>query len=127
MGALRGNNKKTSKQRSIRIVKNKYEREIDKYYMNYEAVLKKNKTKLNREDRYTFAEKILKVEFAKKDNSIEQIYKKVVLLNSLYSTNIYATFEVAINISKIKNFEKSCNIFEIKRMKLLTKEEEEVF
>jgi len=87
-------------------VKNKYEREIDKYYMNYEAVLKKDKTKLNREDRYTFAEKILKVEFAKKDNSIEQIYKKVVLLNSLYSTNIYATFEVAINISKIKNFEK---------------------
>jgi len=88
------------------MVKNKLEKEIDKYYKNYEAVLKKSKKTLTREDRYPFAEKIIKDEFIKDDQSVEQVYKKVVLLNSLYSTNIYATFDVALNISKIKNFNK---------------------
>jgi hypothetical protein len=88
------------------MAKNRIEKEIDKYYKNYEAVLKKSNKALIREDRYAFAEKIIKDEFEKNDNSIEQIYKKVVLLNSLYSTNIYATFDVALNISKIKNFDK---------------------
>jgi len=86
--------------------KNKYEREIDRYYRNYETVLKKTNKTLNREDRYAFAEKIIKEEFSKKDNSIEQIYKKVVLLNSLYSTNIYATFDVALNIQKLRILKK---------------------
>lgn len=86
------------------MAKNAHEKEIDQYYKNYESILKKPYKKLTREDRYPFAEKIIREEFQKPDNSIEQVYKKVVLLNALYSTNIYATFDVALNISRIKNF-----------------------
>lgn len=78
---------------------------IDKYFREYEKVYKKDIKTLSLEDRYPFADLILKHEFSLDNNcTLKEIYKKVVLLNSLYSTNIYATFDVAINISQIKNF-----------------------
>jgi hypothetical protein len=78
--------------------------EIDAYFVEYKEIELKNQDELTREDRYPFADKILKIEFENSKNDLAQIYKKVILLNSLYSTNIYATFDVALNISNIENF-----------------------
>ena len=85
--------------------KNTYEIQIDQYFEEYKNILKKPKKRLVREDRYPFAEKIIVDTFKEKRNDIEHIYKKVVLLNSLYSTNIFATFDVALNIMRINRFQ----------------------
>lgn len=84
---------------------NKQEK-IEKYYQTYIAVTKKNDRDLVKEDRYAFADVILREEFTKTDCSVSQIYKKVVLLNALYSTSIMATFDMTLHISKIENFMK---------------------
>jgi len=79
--------------------------EIDNYFIEYAQIKETNPESLTREDRYPFADLILREEFKKYDASLGHVYKKVVLLNSLYSTNIYATFDVALKIYKITNFE----------------------
>jgi len=77
---------------------------IDKYFSNYVLITNKDSKSLERGDRYPFADKILKSEFIRNDDSLEHIYKKVVLLNSLYSTNIFATFDLALHIYRIDRF-----------------------
>ena len=87
-------------------VTNNIMREINSYYDEYLNIKNKAQAQITIEDRYAFADTILKEEFENTKEDLSQIYKKVVLLNSLYSTNIYATFEVTLKISKIHNFRK---------------------
>src|SRR5690554_6486763 len=82
--------------------KNKHEKIIDLNYKPYESILTKSQNDLNENDRYPFADLLIKQEFEKRDDSFAHIFKKVVLLNSLYSTNIFAPFNVALKISRIK-------------------------
>ena len=77
---------------------------IAETYRAYEQIEFKPKGTLTKDDRYPFADGIIKEVFNIKNHDISEIYKKVVLLNSLYSTNIFATFEVSLKISKIRNF-----------------------
>ncbi|MBN2591291.1 MAG: hypothetical protein JXA96_15610 [Sedimentisphaerales bacterium] len=81
-----------------------YADEINRYYEAYNSILKKPESQLAREDRYPFAEMIIREVFSAKSNTFAHIYQKVVLLNALYSTNIFATFDVALNIFRIDNF-----------------------
>jgi hypothetical protein len=81
-----------------------YKSKIDKCFNKYKVIFERDPASLKRKDRYPFADLILKKEFKKKNIELDQIYKKVVLLNSLYSTNIFATFDVALKIFKIDNF-----------------------
>ena len=81
-----------------------YKKQIDKCFDKYKEVYERDPESLKRKDRYPFADLILKKEFKKKNITLDQIYKKVVLLNSLYSTNIFATFNVSLKIYKIQNF-----------------------
>jgi len=78
--------------------------EIDLSFAEYLDIKNKTNNQITIGDRYPFADAILKDEFENSRNDLSQIYKKVVLLNALYSTNIYSTFDVAILISKIENF-----------------------
>jgi len=78
---------------------------IDRLVKKYEDIFEKDPKNLNKEDRYPYADLILRNQFGKKDFNIENIYKNVVLLNSLYSTHVFATFEVARNIAKINDLE----------------------
>lgn len=82
-----------------------YKEEIDRYSNEYDEILLKPSDQIAIEDRYAIAERIIRQTFIEESNDISAIYKKVVLLNSLYSTNIYATFNVAIKIHRINNFQ----------------------
>jgi len=84
--------------------KNQYEIEIDLNYKPYESILTRLQNNISTDDRYQFADLLIKQEFEKEDDSFAHIFKKVVLLNSLYSTNIFAPFNVALKISRVKNF-----------------------
>ena len=86
-----------------------YKDEIDRYNKEYDEILLKPSAQITIEDRYTIAESIIRQTFNEEGNDISGIYKKVVLLNSLYSTNIFGTFNVAIKIHKITNFQKRVN------------------
>jgi len=81
------------------------ETEIEQCFLDYTRITQKKPSDLSKADRYSFADMVLREEFQKKDSSIGHIYKKVVLLNSLYSTNIMATFDMALHVSRIKDFE----------------------
>ena len=81
-----------------------YINEIDHYNSEYDGINYKPVQILDRDDRFPFGELIIRQTFEEDKNDITQIYKKVVLLNSLYSTNIYATFDVALKIFRIDNF-----------------------
>jgi len=79
---------------------------IDKYFKYYADIKLKGPDDFTIEDRYFFADEILENIFKKDKENINlgTIYEKVVLLNSLYSTNIMGTFNVALHIKKIKDF-----------------------
>ena len=80
---------------------------INKYFQDYEDIKLKNPNSITIEDKYPFADEILDNIFKKDKENINLaiIYQKVVLLNTLYSTNIFSTFDMALHIKKIKNFE----------------------
>ena len=86
-----------------------YKEEIDRYSKEYDEILLKPSDQIAIEDSYAIAERIIRQTFNEEGNDISTIYKKVVLLNSLYSTNIFGTFNVAIKIHKITNFQKRVN------------------
>ncbi len=77
---------------------------IDKNFKNYVDIKLKNPNKITMEDRYPFADEILEDIFKKdKENiNLSIIYQKVVLLNSLYYTNIFSTFDVALHIKRLR-------------------------
>jgi hypothetical protein len=77
---------------------------IDSCYLKYEKIYDLNIDSILKRDRYPFADIIIRNEFNLNEYNMQAIYKNVVLLNSLYSTNIYATFNVALKISRVKNF-----------------------
>ena len=85
---------------------NTIKQEIDSYYNEYLNIKSKTQDQITTDDRYSFADTILKEEFENPKDDLSHLYKKVVLLNSLYSTNIYATFDVSLNIYKIADFRK---------------------
>ena len=103
---------------------------IDKNFKNYVGIKLKNPNKINMEDRYPFADEILKDIFKKDKENIDLaiIYQKVVLLNSLYYTNIFSMFDVALHIKKIKDFKNRINkgdpllVLEIANIKIKNKE-----
>jgi len=82
------------------------ETEIEQCFLDYTRITQKKPSDLSKADRYSFADMLLREEFQKKDTSISHIYKKVVLLNALYSTNVMATFDMTLHISRIKDFER---------------------
>lgn len=102
----------------------------DKNFKNYVDIKLKNPNKITMEDRYPFADEILEDIFKKdKENiNLSIIYQKVVLLNSLYYTNIFSMFDVALHIKKIKDFKNHINkgdpllISEIANIKIKNKE-----
>lgn len=79
---------------------------INKYFQDYVDIKLKNPNKITMKDRYSYADEILENIFKKdKENiNLETIYQKVVLLNSLYSTNIFSPFDMVLHIKKIKDF-----------------------
>ena len=84
---------------------------INKCFKDYIDIKLKDKNKITMEDRYPFADEILEDIF-KKDNenfNLAIIYKKVVLLNELYYTNIFSPFDMALHIKKIKDFKNRIN------------------
>jgi len=81
-----------------------YSNEIDRHFLQYEAVRTKAASEIALVDRYPFADLVIEREFQKADDSLEQVYAKIVLLNEMYSTRIFGTFEVALNIWKVKDF-----------------------
>ena len=84
----------------------KKETEIEQCFFDYTRITQKIPSDLSKADRYSFADMLLREEFQKKDTSISHVYKKVVLLNALYSTNVMATFDMTLHISRIKDFER---------------------
>ncbi|MBA7583605.1 hypothetical protein ES708_25552 [subsurface metagenome] len=85
---------------------------INKYFQDYIDIKLKNPNKITMEDRYPFADEILENIFKKDRENINLsvIYQKVVLLNSLYYTNIFSTFDMTLHIKKdIKDFKNRIN------------------
>ncbi len=84
---------------------------INKYFQDYIDIKIKEPDSISIEDRYPFADEILKNIFKKdKDNiNLEMICQKVILLNSLYFTNIFSPFDMVLHIRKIKDFKNRIN------------------
>lgn len=81
-------------------------KDIEKNFKYYADIKLKEPDSITIEDRYCFADKILEDVFKNDRENINLgiIYEKVVLLNALYSTNIFSTFGMALHIKKIKDF-----------------------